>query len=326
MMANTLQVKLISVALFLGLVAAQAFARDYPTKPISIVVSYSAGGNNDLRSRMLSVPVAATLGQPLITVNKPGASGNIGHDFIAKAPPDGYTLGIGAMGPLAVNQALFAKMPFDHAQAFTPVILIEKSPLVLVTRTDKLFAAVKDVVAFAKSKPGALSIGNAGNGGAHHLSAELFQQATGISMLSIAYKGGGPASLALLSGEVDLMFEQTYAALAAIQAGKIRALAVTSEKRLPSLPNVPTMIEIGLAKVTVSNWLGIIVPKGTPATIVKELNEAYNKALTNPDIREKIEGPGNLVGGGTPEDFRVFIQAEQVRWGALVKAAGIKLE
>jgi tripartite-type tricarboxylate transporter receptor subunit TctC len=326
MMSSTLSVKLLSVALFLVQVTAQSFALDYPTKPISVVVSYSAGGNNDLRSRMLSVPVAAALGQSVITVNKPGASGNIGHDIIAKAAPDGYTLGIGAMGPLAVNHTLFAKMPFDQTQAFTPVILIEKSPLVLVTRSDKPFATVKDVVAFAKSKPGALTIGNAGNGGAHHLSAELFQQATGTSMLSIAYKGGGPASLALLSGEVDLMFEQTYAVLAAVQAGKIRALAVTSEKRLPSLPNVPTMTELGLAKVTVSNWLGIIAPKGTPATIVKEVNEAYNKALANPDIREKIEGPGNVIGGGTPEEFRVFIQAEQARWSALVKAAGIKLE
>jgi tripartite-type tricarboxylate transporter receptor subunit TctC len=326
MMITIFELRTFVAVLFLGLLTVPTFALDYPAKPITVVVSYSAGGNNDLRSRMLSIPVAAALGQSVITVNKPGASGNIGHDFIAKASPDGYTLGIGAMGPLAVNQALFAKMPFDQVQAFTPIILIEKSPLVLVTRTDKPFGAVKDVVALAKSKPGALTIGNAGNGGAHHLSAELFQQAAGISMLSIAYKGGGPASLALLSGEVDLMFEQTYAALAAIQAGKIRPLAVTSEKRLPSLPNVPTMIELGFAKEGVSNWLGLIAPKGTPTAIVKAVNEAYNKALLNPEIREKIEGPGNVIGGGTPEEFRAFIQSEQARWSALVKAAGIKLE
>ncbi len=312
-----------------GLLGASALtvqAQDWPTRPVTVVVAFSAGGNNDLRARQLAVPVGAALGQTVLTDNKPGASGNIGHDFVARAKPDGYTLGIGAMGPLAVNPALFPKMTFAPAKDFAPVVLIEKSPLVLVTRTDKPFRSVQDVVAAAKAKPGTLSIGNAGTGGAHHLSGELFQDATGIDLVAVPYKGGGPAANALLSGEIDMMFEQTYAALPSISAGRTRALAVTSEKRLPGLPDVPTMAELGLAQVTVSNWLGIVAPAGTPPDVVRKLNDAYNKALAQPDLREKITGTGNTVGGGTPEAFAAFIAAESKRWAALVKAKGIRLE
>lgn len=311
---------------FTTLLGTTAQAQDYPAKPIVMVVSFSAGGNNDLRARQLGVPVAATLGQTIVVDNKPGASGNIGHDIVARAAPDGYTLGIGAMGPLAVNPSLFPKIPFDPAKDFLPVVLIEKAPLVLVTRTDKPYKTVKDAVAAGKAKPKALTIGNAGTGGAHHLSAELFEDVTGIEVLHVPYKGGGPAATALLSGEIDLMFEQTYAALPSIQAGKTRALAVTSDKRLPSLPDVPTMAELGYPQITVSNWLGVIAPKGTPPAVIKKVNEAFNKALAQPDMREKIAGPGNIVGGGTPEEFGAFIAAESKRWAALVKAKGIKLE
>jgi tripartite-type tricarboxylate transporter receptor subunit TctC len=303
-----------------------SFAQAYPAKPITVVVAFSAGGNNDLRARQLGIPVGAMLGQSLIVDNKPGASGNIGHDFVAKAAPDGYTVGIGAMGPLAVNPSLYPKLNFDPQKDFTPIVLIEKAPLVLVTRVEKPFKTVKDVVDAAKAKPGALTIGNAGPGGAHHLSGELFEQAAGITTLSVPYKGGGPASTALLSGEIDMMFEQTYAALPSIKAGKTRALAVTSARRLPSLPDVPTMAELGYPEVVVSNWLGLIGPKGMPAASVARLNESFNKALATADMREKIMGPGNEVGGGTPEEFAAFIAAENKRWAALVKAKGIKLD
>ncbi|NDY93213.1 Bug family tripartite tricarboxylate transporter substrate binding protein [Ideonella livida] len=306
--------------------SAHAQSTAWPAKPITLVVAFAAGGNNDLRARQLGVPAAALLGQTLVVENKPGASGNIGHDFVARAAADGYTLGIGAMGPLAVNPSLFPKMSFDPAQAFAPVLLIEKAPLVLVTRADKPFRSVKDVVAAAKAKPGALTLGNAGNGGAHHLAGELFQDAAGIDMLSVPYKGGGPAAGALLAGEIDLMFEQTYAALPSIQAGKTRALAVTSAKRLPSLPDVPTLAELGHPQATVSNWLGLIAPKGTPAAVIQRLNEVFNTVLRQPDLAAKITGPGNELGGGTPEEFAAFIAAERTRWAALIKAKGIRLE
>jgi len=302
-----------------------AFAQDYPSKPITVVVSYAAGGNNDLRARQLAVPVSADLGKSVITENRPGASGNIGHATVARAAPDGYTIGIGAMGPLAVNPALFPNMGFDPKD-FVPIVLIERAPLVLVTKVDKPYKSLKDVVAAAKAKPASLTVGNAGSGGAHHLADKAFEKAAGIEMIAVPYKGGGPAAAALLAGEIDMMFEQTYAALPSVNAGKTRALAVTSEKRLPSLPGVPTMTELGYPQATVSNWLGLIAPKGTPPEVVRKLNDAYNKALATPDIRDKIVGPGNEIGGGTPEAFAKFIEIEGKRWTTLVKAAGIKVE
>lgn len=303
-----------------------AFAQAWPAKAVTVVVSFAAGGNNDMRARQLGVPVSAALGQPVIVDNKPGASGNIGHELLARAQPDGYTLGIGAMGPLAVNPSLYPNLKFNPSKDFTPIVLIEKAPLVLVTRVEKPYKTVQDVVAAAKGKPGTLTMGNAGAGGAHHLSGELFEQAAGIQTLSVPYKGGGPAATALLAGEIDMMFEQCYAALPSIKAGKVRPLAVTSAKRLPSLPDVPTMAELGYPQVVVSNWLGLIGPKGLPASVVSRLNEAFNKALALPDLRDKITTPGNEVGGGSPDEFAAFIDAEQKRWGQLIKTTGIKLE
>lgn len=295
-------------------------------KPITVVVSFAAGGNNDIRARQLGVEVSRILGQSIIVDNKPGASGNIGHEFVSRATNDGTVLGIGAMGPLAVNASIYPKVNFDPAKDFTPIVLIEKAPLVLVTRTDKPYKTVAELVAAAKAKPGEISVGNAGPGGAHHLSGELFEQQAVIKTLSVPYKGGGPAANALLAGEIDVMFEQTYAALPSIQAGKTRALAVTSDKRLPSLPDVPTMAELGYPQVTVSNWLGLVGPKGMAAATVKRLNEAFNTALALPELRAKITGPGNEVGGGTPEQFATFIAAEQRKWAQVVKTAGIRLE
>ena len=295
-------------------------------KPISLVVSFSAGGNNDIRARQLGVEVARILGQSIVVENKPGASGNIGHEFLSKAVADGTVLGIGAMGPLAVNQWVYPKLGFDPTKDFTPIVLIEKAPLVLVTRVEKPFKTLAELVAAAKARPDQLSIGNAGPGGAHHLAGELFKQQAGIGLLPVPYKGGGPAANALLAGEIDVMFEQTYAALPSIQAGRTRALAVTSDKRLPSLPNVPTMAELGFPQATVSNWLGLVGPKGMPTATVKRLNEAFNAALVLPDIQQKIAGPGNEIGGGTPEQFAAFIAAEQRKWNQVVKTAGIKLE
>src|SRR4051812_9509207 len=297
----------------------------YPAKPITVIVAYPAGGNNDLRARQLAIPVAEILGKQLIVDNRPGAAGNIGHAALAKAAADGYTLGIGAMGPLAVNRALYPDMTFD-AKSFEPIVLIERAPLVLVTRADKPYKSVAEVVAAAKAKPGTIAIGNAGTGGAHHLAASALAQTAGVQFIHVPYKGGGPAATALLGGEIEMMFEQTYAALPSIKAGKTRALAVTSEKRLPSLPDVPTMAELGYPQATISNWLGLIAPKGTPSAIVMKLNDAFNRALAMPEIREKIVGPGNEVGGGTPEAFAEFVAKEADRWPGMIKAAGIKVE
>lgn len=305
---------------------AQKAGNDYPQKQISFVVSYAAGGNVDLRARMLGTAVSRMLGVPVIVENKPGANGNIGHEFVAKAQPDGHTLVLATMGPMAVSSFVYPKLGFDPEDSFMPIVTIEKAPMVLVTRTDKPFQALKEVVDFGQKNPDKLAFGNAGTGSAHHLSAELFMQSAGIKGLSIPYKGGSQAATALLAGDIDLMFEQTYAALPSIATGKVRPLAVTSEKRLPSLPNVPTMGELGYPKVVVHNWMGMAAPKGTPAAVIQKLNDVFNKALAMPEIRDKIAGPGNIVGSGSPEEFKTFIVSERRKWGPVVKSLGIKPE
>lgn len=307
-------------------VHAQKAGNDYPQKQISFVVSYAAGGNVDLRARMLGTTVSRMLGVPVIVENKPGANGNIGHEFVAKAQPDGHTLVLATLGPMAVSSFVYPKLGFDPEDSFVPIVTIEKAPMVLVTRTDKPFHTLKEVVDFGQKNPDKLAFGNAGTGSAHHLSAELFIQSAGIKGLSIPYKGGSQAATALLAGDIDLMFEQTYAALPSIATGKVRPLAVTSEKRLSSLPNVPTMGELGYPKVVVHNWMGMAAPKGTPNAVIQKLNDVFNKALAMPEIRDKIAGPGNIVGSGSPDDFKNFIASERRKWGPVVKSLGIKPE
>lgn len=305
--------------------AAYAQASDYPNKPVTIIVPFAAGGNTDVKTRLVALQLAKLLGQPVIIDNKPGASGNIGMELLSKAPADGYTIGMGSFGPLAVNPSIYPKINFDP-KAMVPIYLLEKSPLVLVTPADRSFRSVKDVVTTAKQKPGVLSIANAGPGGAHHLSAELFEQSAGIEMLGVPYKGGGPASTALLAGQVDLMFEQTGAALPSIQAGKVRPLAVTSPKRLNSLPDVPTFAELGYPQVLVSNWMGYVAPKGTPKPVIEKLSTAFMQAAAHAEVKDRILSQSNELGGGTPADFAAFIDAESQKWSKLVKDRNIRIE
>jgi len=304
---------------------AQEPAADFPTKAITIIVPFAAGGNTDVKTRRVAQQLTTLLGKPVIVDNRPGASGNIGIELLAKAQPDGYTIAMGSFGPLAVNPWIYPKVNFDP-KSLVPIILLEKSPLVLSTPAAKPYRSVAEVVAAAKAKPGALNIANAGPGGAHHLSAELFESAAGIDMLAVPYKGGGPASNALLAGEVDLMFEQTGAALPSIQAGKIRPLAVTSTRRLPSLPEVPTFTELGLPQVAVSNWMGYVAPKGTPPAVVAKLHAAFAKAIAMPEIKDRILSQSNEIGGGSSAEFAAFVQSESVKWSKLVKDRGIKIE
>lgn len=304
---------------------AQDLAASYPTKLITIIVPFAAGGNTDIKTRLVARQLGDILKQPVIIDNRPGASGNIGIEMLTRAVPDGYTIGMGSFGPLAVNPWIYPKVNFDP-KSLIPIILLEKSPLVLCVPTDKPFRTVADVVNAAKAKPGTLNVANAGPGGAHHLSAELFKSAAGVEMVNVPYKGGGPASTALLAGQVDMMFEQTGAALPSIQAGKIRPIAVTSAKRLASMPNVPTFAEAGYPDVTVSNWMGYVAAKGTPPAIVAKLQAAFAKAMDSPEVKGRIVSDSNEFGGGTSRDFGQFINNESAKWSALVKARGIKIE
>ena len=303
-----------------------AHGQDYPSKPITFIVPYAPGGNADLRSRQVAQKMSVMLHVPIVVDNKPGAGGNIGTDLIARGAPDGYVIGMGNFAPLAVNHALFKKLSYDPQKDLIPVVLIEKGPLVLMVNPNSSYKSVQDVVTAAKSKPGVLTFGSGGIGGSHQLSAELFKQTAGIDMIHIPYKGGSQAATDLLAGNVDMMFEQMYAVMPSIQSGKLRPLAVTSKSRVSTLPNVPTFAEAGYPQVEVLNWQGLVVPKGTPSAIVDRLNEVVNRALKEADMREKIVGQGNEVGGGTPQEFAALIAAESVKWGRVVREAKIKPE
>ena len=298
----------------------------YPSKPITWVCPYAAGGNADSRSRQVAKVMSTLLGQPIIVDNKAGAGGNIGTEVIARARPDGYTIGMGNFAPLAVNHALFKKLNFDPSTDIVPIALIERGPLVLMVRDDSPYRSVKDIVAAAKAAPGKLSYASGGIGGTHHLSAALFEHSAGIDMIHAPYKSGAAGATDLMSGQVHLMFEQMYSAMPAIKGGRLRALAITSKTRSPLLPDLPTMAEQGYPAVEVLNWQGLVGPKGLPTEIVRQLNAACNKALQDADLREKIISQGNEVAAGTPEQFAALIKAEAPRWAKVVRDAKIEPE
>ena len=302
-----------------------AWAQDkYPSKAITLICPYAAGGSADQRARQIGKFISTILGQPVIVDDKPGAGGNIGTEAVARAKPDGYVIGMGNFAPLAVNPTMFKKMTYDPAKDLAPVCLIEKGPLVLMVPTHSRFKTVGDVIAAAKAQPNKLSFASGGLGGSHHLSAELFKSLAGIAMTHIPYKGGAPATTDLLGGQVDMMFEQMYSAAPNVRAGKLRALAITSKTRSPLFPDLPTMVEAGVPGFEVQNWQGLVAPAATPAAIIRVLNDATNKALADPGVRELMLGQGNEIGGGTPEQFAALIKTEAERWGKLVKSANIK--
>ncbi len=309
-----------------GTARAQAAPAAWPTKTVSIIVPYAAGGSSDTRARQLADKLSTLLGKSVIVENKPGGNGNVGTDAIARATPDGHTIGIGNLAPLAVNQSLFAKLTFDPQRDLIPVALIERGPLVLVVGADKSpHKTLKDLLAASKSAPGKLSYASAGSGGSFHLAAEMLNDISGTDAVHIPYRGGGPAATDLLGGTVDYMFEMVPASLGYLKASppRMRALAIAHDKRLASLPEVPTFAELGFPDMVISNWFGIVAPKGTPPAIVAQLNQAINKALQEPDLAQRISSTGNVVGGGTPEDFGRLIQSERTRWSRLVKARNI---
>ena len=298
----------------------------YPSRPITLICPYSAGGNADQRSRQIGRFISTALSQPVLVDNKPGAGGNIGTEAVARAKPDGYTIGMGNFAPLAVNPTMFSKLNFDPARDLIPICLIEKGPLVLMVPANSPFRSVKDVIAAAKATPGKLSFASGGLGGSHHLSGEMFKSLAVLSITHIPYKGGAPATTDLMGGQVDMMFEQMYAAAPSIRAGKLRALAISSKMRSPLFPDIPTMAEAGVPGFEVQNWQGLIAPAGTPAAVVRTLNEAVNKALADATIKEQMLAQGNELGGGSPELFAALIKSEADRWGKLVKSAAIKPE
>lgn len=305
---------------------AQTPAAPYPNRNISLVVPYAAGGFADLRARKIGEKLAKALKVNVIIDNKAGAGGVIGTAVVAKAAPDGYTIGMGNFAPLAVNVSLMSKLPYDPQSDIVPIVLVEKSPLILTVSPTLGATSVKDLIAKAKANPGSISYGSSGIGGAHHLSGAMFAHMAGVNMVHVPYKSGNNAATDLLAGHISAMFEMGYAALPSIEAGKIKAIAVTSTKRLTLLPDVPTVAEAGLPGFESYNWQGIIAPKGTPPEIVALLSKELNDILKEPDVRDLIVSTASEVAGGTPEEFSALIKSETKKWAEVVKIANIKPE
>lgn len=314
---------LFGFAPFLGAVAQESA---YPNRPITFVVPYGVGGSADQRARQVGQKLSQTFKQPVIVDNKAGAGGNIGSEFIAKASPDGYTIGMGNFAPLAINKTLFGNLRYDPQADLVPVILLERGPLVLVVNPNSSFKSVQDVIRAAKQKPGTLTFSSGGIGGTHHLSAEIFKQSAGIDMIHVPYKSGAAGLTDLMAGSVDLMFDQMYSAVPGIKAGRLRALAITSRGRSPLLSDIPSFRELGYPQIEVLNWQGIVVPKGTTRAVIDRLNKAANEALLDPNIREIMLSQGNEIGGGSPEDFAALIKSESQKWSKVVKAANMRAD
>lgn len=305
--------------------AAPALAQGFPSKPVRLVVPYSAGGGADTTARLIAPKLQEALGQTVVIDNKPGAGGTIGDDFVAKASPDGHTLLIGAFAH-AVNPSLMAKMPFRTPDDFAPVSLLVTVPELLVVTPSFQAKTVAELVAMAKAEPGKLSYGSSGNGSAQHLAAELFKMRTGTDIQHVPYKGGALAVADVAAGHVPFYFGNMSSALPQARAGRVRALAVTSPQRSPAAPEVPTMAESGVSNCEISEWNALLAPAGTPPAVIDRLNAEMVKILRQDDIRAKFADLGAQTIGSTPVELAVFLRAEQAKWAEVVAAAKIKIE
>ena len=299
----------------------------YPDRVINLVVPMPPGGGTDTVSRLLADKMGQLTGWSLVVQNKPGATGNIGMDYVARAQPDGYTLGMGQAANLAINPAIYPKMPFDPAHDFSLIGLVAAQPVILVVRANSPYKTLADLVADAKSKPPAeLRLASAGNGTIGHMSGVMLARKAGIEFLHVPYKGAGPAITDLVGGQTDLYFITPQAAFPLMEAGKIRALAVTSLERLAALPAVPTVQELGYPGFEASAWTGLVAPAGLPVELVEKLNAQLQAVMQQPDLVKKLEVEGSQALGGSVSHFDAYMKQESAKWAEVVKAANIKLD
>ena len=308
------------------LAAGSAAAQDYPNKPITLVVPFAPGGSSEVLSRMIGQKLTESWKQQVVIDNKPGAAGNIAMELVQRARPDGYTLILGHVGTLAVNPAMFAKLPYDPVRGFIPVAMIASVPNVVAVNPGVPVKNLKEFVDLAKAKPGALNSGSAGNGSAGHLAMEYLRQVAKIDLTHVPYKGTGPMTTDLLAGQLQATFTGALPLMPFVKDGKLRAIAVGSAKRIPSLPDVPTVGESGYAGFETSQWYGILAPAGTPDAIVQKLSAEINRILKMPEVTGRLSNDGSVAQGMSPQEFAAFIQSEMKRWGAVVKTAGIKVD
>jgi tripartite-type tricarboxylate transporter receptor subunit TctC len=316
---------LLVAALFAVALAAVAQDSEYPDRPIRFVVPYPPGGGTDVIARIVQEPFQALLGQPIVIENRGGAAGSIGTDVVAKSLPNGYTV-LFTLSSHTINPSIYPKLPFDTAKDFEPVGMVASLPQILVANPDFPANTVAELIALAKSKPGELSFASVGNGSPGHLAGELLKLRTGTQMTHIPYRGGGPAVVDVLGGQVPLLWVSIPAAAQFVKSGKLKALAVSTRKRSEAFPDVPTMQEAGVPDFEVDSWYAMFVPVKTPRPVIDKLNRAINSVVRDPAVREKLLAQGSEGVGGTPEDLGKVVAAELASWSKLIKDANIKVD
>ena len=318
--------KQLVVAVSLAGVGTMAAAQSWPVKPIRWISPFAPGGGADITSRIIAQKLGPALNQQVLVDNRGGAGGNIGVDLAAKSPPDGYTLVLGTIGPIAINVSLYKKLPVDPVKDLLPITQAANALNVLVVHPSLPAKTVKEVITIAKARPGELSFGSSGPGATDHLAGELFKTLTGVNMVHVPYKGGAPAMLDLMAGQVQTVFSTVSTAIGAIKGGKVRAIAMTGDKRFELMPELPTIAEAGVPGFEVRNWYGVFVPAGTSREIVMRLNGELTKILQMPDVKAKLLESGIEALHGSPEQFAAYIQSETKRWAKVVKDSGARAE
>ena len=297
----------------------------YPTKPIRLIVPFTPGGGSDVPARLLATALTASMGQQVVVDNRAGASGILAGDLTAKALPDGYTLLLGSIGMLTIIPNFKKSLPYDPEKSFVPVSMLTATPTIVVVHPKLGANNLKELIALAKAKPGAISFGSSGNGSSTHLSGELFKAMAGVNITHVPYKGAAPAVVDLIAGQILLGFD-TLASLAHVKAGRLKALAISTATRSPLLPDVPTVAEAAVPGYETSSWNGIVLPAGTPKAIVSRLNAEVVKALAIPDVRDRMQANGNTPKPTTPEAFGSHIRQERLRWAKVIRDANIQVE
>lgn len=323
---NRRQIAVALVATCLGGAFSPAWSTDYPTKPIRLIVPFAAGGPTDALARAFALQLAENLKQSVVVENKSGAGGNIGVEFVSKAPPDGYTLGFGTNGPLAGNVSLFKSLGYDPSKDLAPVTRIAYVPNIIAVSPNLGVKSLQELISLLKANPDKYSFASGGNGTTQHLGGELLKSMTGTRMTHIPYKGEGPALNDALGGQVPIIFSSLAVGVPYVTSGRLRALAVTSRGRSPALPDVPAATEAGVPGYELTAWYGLVAPPGTPSEIIRKLNSASLQVINSPQFSQKLIAVGGTPAATTPEEFGAFIRSEIPRWAEIVKQTGAKAD
>jgi tripartite-type tricarboxylate transporter receptor subunit TctC len=312
--------------LILFAIASGAFAQSWPARPVTLVVPFAPGGGTDITARTIAARLTQKWGQSVLVENRGGAGGMLGADVVAKAKPDGYTLLVANVGITSINPALYAKLPYNPDTAFTPITLVCELPFVLMASPAFPPNSVRELIEYSKAKPGAVTYASSGSGGSPHLTAEIFQAATGTRWMHIPYKGGGPAMIDLMSGQVNLLFASVLEGSGHIRAGKLKGLAVSHAKRNPAIPDVPTLAEAGVKDAESGSWIALLAPTGTPGAVIEKVNSDIREAVSIPDVREKLIAQGAVPQASAPKELQSLIDADLKRYGRIIREQGLKAE